>query len=112
MQIVIGISEKDYNRLKRKDDFDDMFLNYYEKAIVHGTPLPKGHGRLIDADAFITKMEDASKRHKYKELSIDDCLTVDDVFKTVIGSLQNRGIAEGDTPTIIEADKAESEDKE
>lgn len=51
--------------------------------------LSKGHGRLIDADAFISKLEDVSKRHKYKELLINDCLTVDDVFKAVIESLQN-----------------------
>ena len=65
--------------------------------------------RLIDADAFISVLEDASKRQKYKELLIDDCLTVDDVFKAVIESLQNRGLADGDAPTIVEADKAESE---
>ena len=78
-------------------------------VLAHGTPLPKGHGRLIDADAFIATLKDASKRQKYKKLLINDCLTVDDVFKAVIESLQNEGLAEGDAPTIIEADKAESE---
>ena len=78
-------------------------------VLAHGIPLPKGHGRLIDADAFIATLEDASKRHKYKELLIGDLLTVDDVFKAIIESLQNKGLAEGDAPTIIEADKAESE---
>ena len=79
-------------------------------VLAHGIPLPKAHGRLIDADAFIATLEDASKRHKYKELLIDDCLTVDDVFKAIIESLQNKGLAEGDAPTVIEADKAESEE--
>jgi hypothetical protein len=50
MQVVINISEKDYQTLKKKEEFDAMYLNYYEKLIVYGTPLPKGHGRLIDAD--------------------------------------------------------------
>lgn len=86
-------------------------LNPLTRAIAHGTPLPKGHGRLIDADAFIAALEDASKRHKYKELLIGDLLTVDDVFKAIIESLQNKGLAEGDAPTIIEADKTESEVK-
>lgn len=49
MKIVINMSEEDYKNLKRKDKFDDMCLNYYEKLIVHGTPLPKNHGRLIYA---------------------------------------------------------------
>ena len=83
-----------------RDDLDEIF----EK---NGIPLPEGHGRLIDADAFISKMEKVSKRQKYKELLINDHLTVDDVFKAVIESLQNEGSAEGDAPTIIEADKAE-----
>jgi hypothetical protein len=52
MQVVINISEKDYQTLKKKEEFDAMYLNYYEKLIVYGTPLPKGHGRLIDADAL------------------------------------------------------------
>lgn len=48
MKIVIDIPEEDYQKLKAKDKFYDMYLNYYEKLIVNGTPLPKGHGRLID----------------------------------------------------------------
>lgn len=48
MKIVIDIDEEDYQKLKASDQFDDMYLNYYEKLILHGIPLPKGHGRLID----------------------------------------------------------------
>ena len=98
IELVIKIPEKDYEYLKshNKDGLYNVILN--------GTPLPKGHGRLIDADAFIAMMEDASKRQRYKELLINDTLTVDDVFKAVIASLQNEGLAEGDSPTIIEAD--------
>jgi hypothetical protein len=107
MQIVIDIPEYYYKAIKEipvEQSTADMM------SIRKGTPLPKGHGRLIDADAFIETLEDASKRHKYKELLFDDYLTVDDVFKAVIESLQNRGLAEDDAPTIIEADKDESEE--
>lgn len=77
-----------------------------KEALEKAKPLPKGHGRLIDADAFIKTLEDASKRQNYKDLLIDNnLLTVDDVFNAVIGSLQNEGLANNDTPTIIEADK-------
>lgn len=82
----------------------DEYNEKVAEAIKNGIPLPEGHGRLIDADAFIATLEDVSKRHKYKELLIDDRLTVDDVFKAIIESLQNKGLAEGDAPTIIEAD--------
>ena len=103
MKIVIDIPEILYTKIQN-GKADKRTL---ETVILHGTPLPKGHGRLIDADAFISKMEDASKRHKYKELLINDLLTVDDVFKAVIESLQNEGLAEGDAPTIIEAESEE-----
>lgn len=39
MYVVINIDDKDYEGLKRKDKFNDIFLNYYEKLIVKGTPL-------------------------------------------------------------------------
>lgn len=110
IELVIKISEKVYNALTHIEFDANLVTDEMRKSIANGTPLPKGHGRLIDADAFIAKMEDASKRQKYKELLIDDCLTVDDVFDAIIGSLKNKGLANGDTPTIIEAD-AESEDK-
>ncbi len=57
IELVIKIPEEDYEGLKRKDKFNDMYVNYYEKLIVHGTPLPKGHGRLIDADELIKQLE-------------------------------------------------------
>ena len=107
MKLVIGMPEKMYHMIIAGFyDYGDMNV-----IIQNGTPLPKGHGRLIDADAFIARMEDASKRQDYKKLLIDNCLTVDDVFKAIIESLQNKGLANGDAPTIIEAD-TESEDKE
>lgn len=115
MKLVIDIPEEEYNKIEpllNGETIKGGFNGFRALEIIkNGIPLPKGHGRLIDADAFITKMEDASKRHKYKKLLIDDCLTVDDVFGAIIESLQNKGLANGDTPTIIDADKEESEDK-
>jgi hypothetical protein len=105
MRVVIDVPDRVYKAIKNST----KPLLYVEHLIQEGTALPKGHGRLIDADAFITTLEATSKRQKYKELLIDNhFLTVDDVFKAVIESLQNEGLSEGDSPTIIEA---ESEDK-
>jgi len=92
MKIIIDITAEDFEKVKCGRGAVSMM----RRAIIHGTPLPKGHGRLIDADAFIKMMENASKRHKYNELR----LTVDYVFKAIIKSL----LDEGDAPTIIEAD--------
>lgn len=48
MQIVIDIPEEDYKNVSR---IVDMGLGTnVDEAIKNGTPLPKVHGRLIDAD--------------------------------------------------------------
>lgn len=54
MQIVIDIPDEDYEKLKwtsvKNGSFEDS--NYMRDLILNGTPFPKGHGRLIDADAL------------------------------------------------------------
>ena len=85
MQIVIDISEK-YKKLLDSGEADGSIRKSILLAVVNGTPLPKGHGRLIDAD----KLWNAA----YHDL---DC----DFYEAF-------NLAD----TIIEADKAESEDKE
>ena len=75
MQIVIDIPEEDYNFVKKH--VADGITNPLKVRIANGTPLPNGHGRLIDAD---------------------------DIDNHIVGSVDTR-----DCPTIIEADKAESE---
>ena len=68
----------------RKAIFDGVYCGISDKrvydAIKNGTPLPKGHGKLKDADHYI-KMQ-----WEHPDYSLTD-----------------------DEPTIIEADKAESE---
>jgi hypothetical protein len=90
MQIVINISEDDYNGLKRKDDFDDMFLNCYEKAIINGIQLPKSHGRLKDVDWI----DDNCENH-YSDKDGSWCYTWRDIENA---------------PTIVEADRSEEKE--
>lgn len=53
MQIVIDISEEEYAAiLGNADIIRKRKKNTLEEAVLSGTPLPKGHGRLIDADAL------------------------------------------------------------
>ena len=77
MKIVIDIDEKIYNDIRSKNEHGKIF-----NAVKNGTPLPKGHGRLIDADAM----------QKYQ-----------------IDTFGQRLLLIDTAPTIIEA---ESEDKE
>lgn len=106
MRIVINIPTKLYNSIMLVQEPSSVVFGAIQKGIV----LPKGHGRLIDADAFIDGLRDSSKRQRYNECFIDKFLTVDDVFQAVIESLENKGLAEGDAPTIIEADKEGAEE--
>lgn len=48
MQIVIDIPDIDVTKVKNGSIMSQNILN----AVKNGTPLPKGHGRLIDADAL------------------------------------------------------------
>ena len=51
MKIVVDIPEEEYKRMVEKRMFGRV--DVWKDAICNGTPLPKGHGRLIDADRTI-----------------------------------------------------------
>ena len=46
-EVVIKIPEEEYEVIVNSEDCG---LHTLTRAIAKGTPLPKGHGRLIDAD--------------------------------------------------------------
>lgn len=50
MQILIEIDEEDYNVVKDMSYAFDSLISRLYKSVINGTPLPKNHGRLIDAD--------------------------------------------------------------
>lgn len=85
MKLVIEIPEEDYNKIEPflNGETIKVGFNLFKalEIIKNGKPLPKGHGRLIDADALIDSL---------------DCSDRDIYCKSVI---------EEDAPTIIEADK-------
>ena len=85
MQIVIEIPDEEYKDVKKAGGC------YYDfgKAIFYGTPLPKNHGRLIDADEYVADI----KKHYFDNDTVIRCAE----------------IAIDNAPTIIEAD-AESEE--
>lgn len=51
MQIVIDIPEERYKHIQEEQWLPNRLL--IEKAIANGTPLPKGHGDLIDRDDLL-----------------------------------------------------------
>ena len=94
MQIVIDVPEEEYNYVKTQVAFG--ITNPLKMRIANGTPLPKGHGRLIDADALEKKMCD-----RETEMGDDKALWESSAVSVALDMF---------APTIIEADKAESED--
>jgi len=92
MQIVIEISEKQFQDIKQLSDYgyNSMFSGLVE-AIANGTSLPEHHGRLIDADAYI------------EENKVSRWLGPD-VIDEYLGEISVDTFNE-DTPTIIPATK-------
>lgn len=98
MQIVIDIPEELKNKIDNaNEDNYRAYLWWFETtlyyAIKNGTVLPKGYGKLIDADAFAICGEYLEK------------LYGSDFYWEFKKQLDKQ-------PTIIEADKTEREDKE
>ena len=103
MQIVIDIDEYLYKTIKTLgivvEDGDAVAVS---EAIQNGTLLPKGHGRLIDADKLKVELECGIRAGNYEEgyekyahiNNMDDCV---DAVKYA--------------DTIIEADKERSDEE-
>lgn len=103
MKLIIDIPDYEYKHIREyyeKNDVVDATYSY----IYYGTPLPKGHGRLIDAD----KVKEELKEHHdffvnayggFSNLPRNDKSRVDEITSS-IATIVN-------APTIIEADKGE-----
>jgi hypothetical protein len=91
MQVVIDIDEKTY------DDFMYLWVKDSDilRAVRNGTPLPKGHGRLIDEDKVL---DDIEKKYPVSVSETDKCKKY--VRLVYYWAVKN-------TPTIIEADRGE-----
>lgn len=91
IKLIIDIPDNDYRHIKEYYEKNDIVEATYS-YIYHGIPLPKGHGRLIDVD----------------DLDITTITTDDYSGNEVLDVILKEDL--DDAPTIIEADKAESED--
>ena len=100
MQIVIDIPDYTWTSIQR-GEYCGIINDEMYKNVRNGIPLPKGHGRLKDIDEIewygcTTAFDCPHKDRECKDCDRAEC------SKTQVD----------DIPTIIEADKAESEDKE
>ena len=79
MKIVIDIPEDTYNFIQQSYGGTAVITENLYNGVANGTPLPKGHGRLIDENDLWPHC-------------IDFCVAYDDIISA---------------PTIVEADKEE-----
>lgn len=92
MQIVIDIPEEKYDRLMKQMQLDRNF----SKCKI--TPLPKGHGRLIDASKLKVELECGIRAGNYEEgyenyahiNSMDDCIDAVEYADTVLEADKER----------------------
>lgn len=101
MKLLINMSEDDYKEVKKDTYSGTPFENRVFSAVANGTPLPKGHGRLIDADA-LKKDDEVTEWLSLNAVRTGKMLKrFSELFIKKIDA----------TPSIIEAD-TESEDKQ
>lgn len=84
MKIVIDIDKETYYKVLGSNN-RGFLLHAFAGILQTGTILPKGHGRLIDADMLLSK---AKFLYKGYEVALTNTI--------------------GEAPTIIEADKEEN----
>ena len=84
MQIVIDIPEEIYERIITKTDYAYDVMRTI-RAVERGKVLPKGHGRLIDADEMIADFVES------KAISISERFKISNIVEH--------------QKTILEADK-------
>jgi len=97
MQIVIDIPEDDYHdilqytELKANTEFENLMI----VAIKNGTPLPRNHGRIIDADALI---KDYNKYVGYTDIIYD--LTKAQTIVEADNDNPTQKLKDADIPTV------------
>ena len=67
MELVIQIDAAEYNKIC---NYDGMNVTRMMRTIQNGTPLPKGHGRLIDADTYRKDMMNSRDFEFFKLLDM------------------------------------------
>lgn len=98
IELVIKLSEQEYELACK---YPEVLFGSYARSIKNGTPLPKGHGRLIDKDHMIARLEAASKFYGGENADAFD--------ERFSHGLKEAAIKVAEEPTIVEADKESEE---
>ena len=96
IELVIKIPEEIMEYIKNNGCLSVIYDDNVAKAIINGTPLPNGHGRLTDLDEII--------RFTYATYGIGSGRSITEDNKDFIDYIYN------DAPVLLEADNAESDE--
>ena len=110
IELVIKISQEAYDDIK--EGYYDKNLRKMAIAIGNGTPLPKGHGRLIDENKISNFGWDRLQDHAV--VTAPTIIEADKIEPTVngdwhYGSEPMQSVSYSDRTTIIKADKENDE---
>lgn len=98
MQIVIDIPDRIYNIVQNKT-LNIIDSEIVEETIRNGTPLPKGHGRLIDENYLLCILQceeyETCTWRNCNDCNREKCIKRNDL---------------SEVPTILDADNAESKE--
>ena len=106
IDLVIKLSEEEYDEILNgieNAEIAGVGLSNLSIALKNGTPLPKGHGRLKDVDAVVTRFKETKKFYvdsyggSFQFMPIEykvRCDEIDSCWADIVNA-----------PTIIEADK-------
>ena len=108
MKIVIDIPESIYDAIMDDEMISREQLAVLEKYIYYGTPLPKGHGALKDADAIRKTISESIEECKKWADEVQDGEMYARVSQS-LGTFVECSLRIKNAPTIIEAD-TESEE--
>lgn len=93
MKLVIEIAEKYYTDIKESEHCGNYSVLYALDAIRNGTPLPKGHGRLIDVNDLLDDINLEDNNYN-RDVNTGEIITLENIDRI---------------PTIIEADGGEED---
>lgn len=103
IELVIKIPEEMYEWVNDVNKFfDDYGISDFIDLVKNGTPLPKEHGRLVDAGALKSGLEKHKNLFinaygKYSNMPVPEKIRVDEITQCIAGIVN--------APTIIEATK-------
>ena len=100
MELVIKLNDETYKEVMDRTEFDTLVLGIkLIEAVQNGTPLPKGHGRLIDADSIYQIVKPIEPSDAEWGMTAETAIRlIHDAFNKA--------------STIVEADKENKDDKQ